>query len=146
MFYEAIGALFQNAGEALSTNHGGDKPRDVRDQREFRQITSLLKRIGAIWPDLFASLDQEIAVYEATLADVAVVYANAGLPAPHISTPDSDPLKRYRQVLSDLDLIVEHSHASSELPWASATITRVRSGLIEASDIQGRLVDHALAV
>ena len=120
MFYEAIGALFQNAGEALATRHSGEKPRDVRDQREFRQITSLLNRIGAIWPDLFASLDQEVDVLETTLDDVATIYAAAGIPGPAISAREIDPLKRYRRVLADLDVVVEFTHARAEQPWAKA--------------------------
>ncbi len=146
MFYEAIGALFTNAGEALSTRHGGDRPRDVRDQREFRQITSLLNRIGAIWPDLFASLDEEIGVLESARTDVLGIYAAAGITAPPIDAPNPDPLRRYRQVLADLDGIVEYSHSRASEPWAAQTISRVRRGLAESADIQGRLVDRALAV
>lgn len=146
MIYEAIGPLMRHAGEALTTRHGGSGPRDVRTDREFRQIATLMSRIGSIWPHLFDSLDRENRVFAATLDDVrARCGANrVDLPPPAVGSPD--PLVRYREALADLDVVLVALQDHLGEPWADAAVRRLRAGLAEAADIQGELIDQALAV
>jgi len=146
LFYEAIGALLEHAGETLTARHSDNQVRDVRDQREFRQITLLLARVAAIWPKLFVSLERELAVLERTIDDVADQLERAGAGLARTARPAADPLLRYRRAMTDLDSIVEFLHASRAEPWAAPAITRVRACLSEAAGIQGRLVDEALAL
>src|SRR5689334_13439427 len=103
LIYEAIGPLMRHAGEALTTRHSGTAPKDVRSDREFRQVATLLNRIGSIWPHLFDSLARENRVFEQTLKQVrAECSANsAELPPPTVAS--TDPLVRYRECLLDLD-------------------------------------------
>jgi len=146
LIYEAIGPLMRHAGEALTTRHSGTAPKDVRSDREFRQVATLLNRIGSIWPHLFDSLARENRVFEQTLERVrAECSANsAELPLPTVAS--TDPLVRYRECLVDLDRAVQALHIHAGEPWADAEIRRLRAGLAAAADIQGELIDQALAV
>lgn len=146
MIYEAIGPLMRHAGEALTTRHSGTVPKDVRSDREFRQVATLLNRIGSIWPRLFDSLARENRVFEQTLKQVrAECSANsAELPPPTVAS--TDPLVRYRECLLDLDRAVQALQTHAGRPWADAAIRRLRAGLATAADIQGELIDQALAV
>lgn len=146
MFYEAIGMLVEHAGETLTTRHGDGRDKDVRDQREFRQITTLLKRVGAMWPHVFTSLDTEVAVLERTLDGAVAAFPELRAQLSGTEGRAEDPLLRYRQVLADLDVVVLSLHGRPDDPAAVSAMRAVRRGLAEASEIQGRLVDLALAV
>lgn len=147
MFYEAIGTLIENSADALTERHGDGRVKDVRDEREFRQILLLLRRVGAIWPDLFASLEEEIGVLDKTLAEVVAACPDLGGQLPGTRAGRSqDPLRHYREVLADLDTLVVALHARPEDPAAALAARAVRRGLAAAAEIQGELVDRMLAV
>lgn len=146
MIYEAIGPLMRHAGEALTTRHSGTGPKDVRSDREFRQVATLLNRIGWIWPRLFDSLARENRVFEQTLEQVRAECAANAVELPSSTVISTDPLVRYRECLRDLDLAVQALQAHVGEPWADSAIRRLRAGLAAAADIQGELIDQALAV
>ena len=147
MFYESIGALLGQAGESLAA----DDPRlpvDERAQRERRQTTKLLRRIGAIWPQLFRALDEESAILEATLhtaAEALRAHRLAGTDG-RASTGEADPLVRYRRLLCELDELVIQLHEHSQETWAQDALRSLRRGLADAAEVQGRLVDDMLTV
>lgn len=145
MFYEAIGTLVEHAGETLTARHGDGREQDVRDQREFRQITTLLKRVALMWPHLFASLDEEIEVLTRTLDEAVSAAPDLAARLSSAAERAHDPLLRYRQVLADLDAIVIALHDRPDDPVAVGALRRTRKGLAEAAEIQGRLIDLALA-
>ncbi len=146
MFYESIGALLGQAGESIAA----DDPSllvDERAQRERRQTTKLLRRIGAIWPQLFQALDEESSILDATLhnaCEVAQAHHLAGIS--RTANREADPLVRYRRFLCELDELVIQLHEHSEETWAQDALRSLRGGLADAADVQGRLVDHMLTV
>jgi hypothetical protein len=146
VFYEAIGMLVEHAGETLTARHADGREKDVRDQREFRQITTLLKRVGAMWPHVFTSLEAELDVLERTLDGAVAALPELSGQVSGGADRSEDPLQRYRQVLADLDVVVVTLHDRAGDPTAATVVRAVRRGLAEAAEIQGRLVDLALAV
>jgi hypothetical protein len=147
VFYEAIGTLIANSADALTQRHGDGRVKDVRDEREFRQITLLLRRLAAIWPDLFRSLEDELTVLDEALAAAVAAYPGLRGRLPGTQAPrSSDPLTHYREVLADLDAVVIELHARHADPAAAAAARTVRRGLAAAAEVQGHLVDRALGV
>ena len=147
MFYEAIGTLIANSADALTERHGDGRVKDVRDEREFRQITLLLRRVAEIWPDLFSTLEEELAVLDETLAAAVEASPDLRVQLSATSAPrSSDPLTHYREVLADLDTVVIALHARHDDPVATTAARTVRRGLAAAAAVQGRLVDRALGV
>jgi hypothetical protein len=147
VFYEAIGTLIENSADGLIDRHGDGRVKDVRDEREFRQITLLLLRVAAIWPELFRSLEEELGVLDETLAEVVAACPDLSSQLPGTLTGRSqDPLKHYREVLADLDTVVVALHARHDDPAAALAARRVRRGLAAAAEVQGNLVDRMLAV
>ena len=147
MFYEAIGAQLARAAEALAADDPR-RPLDERGQRERRQTIKLLRRIGAIWPTLFRTLDEESAILEATLRSAAKAARAHRLDVTDesASADIADPLVRYRGLLSALDELVILLHEHGEEAWAQAALRSLRRGLADAAEVQGRLVDDMLAV
>ncbi|MCH2173926.1 hypothetical protein MK489_24360 [Myxococcota bacterium] len=146
MFYESIGSLLSQAAEVLKSDDP-DRPMDERGLRERRQITTLLRRIGAIWPELFQALSEESAVLEAALrrlGEVAREYRLVPASDDVVMTP-VDPLVRYRQLHQALDELVILFHEHGDEDWAQEALHDLRRGLAEAAEIQGRLVDGMLA-
>ena len=146
MFYESIGTLLGQAGDSIAA----DDPNvvvDERAQRERRQTTKLLRRIGAIWPQLFQALDEESSILDATLRTACEAARTHHL-AEISSTAGSeaDPLTRYRRLLCELDELVIQLHEHSDETWAQDALRSVRGGLADAAEVQGRLVDHMLTV
>jgi hypothetical protein len=149
MFYDLIGNLLVRGGEALRDRHGGGAPGDERTEREFRQIGLLMRRVGAIWPDLFTSLSRESAAL-GSARDQVFTLIERSVPAwtrpPVALCTADDPLRTYKSVLRDLDGVVDLLHEYHEEPWASEALCILRRGMAEAADIQGELVDRALSV
>ena len=146
MFYESVGALLGGAAEALAADDP-NRPVDERGQRERRQITVLLRRIGVIWPKLFQALEEESAILESTLrstAETARAHQLAAADGP-TSAGIADPLVRYRQLLFDLDQLVILLHEHGQEPWVQDALRSLRRGLADAAEVQGRLVDDMLA-
>jgi hypothetical protein len=145
MFYDMMGVVLGRGGVALRDRHSVGSLGDERDQREFRQISLLLRRVSAIWPDLFAALEEETAVLSATLTAVNEARQAVGMAVDDFPV-EPDPLKRYQSVNRGLEQAVIALHARHEEQWAADALHRLRLGLAEAADIQGRLVDTALDV
>ena len=144
MFYDAIGKLLGRASETLATPellHADD----VRSQRRLRQITVLLRRIGAIWPDLFAALAEECAILEATRSEAAAALRAHGLTISAEVSEASDLLERYAQLQTQLDALLIALYENIDEPWARDTLRSIRHGLAAAAEVQGRLVDGMLA-
>ena len=153
MFYESIGAQLVRAAEALTADDPS-RALDERGQRERRQITTLLRRVGVIWPKLFRALDEESEILEATRRAAAEA-VRAHRPIPDLpgeaaaeepaSAGIADPLQRYRRLQCELDELVILLHEHGREPWAQDAIGRLRRGLADAAEVQGRLVDEMLA-
>ncbi|MBJ22757.1 MAG: hypothetical protein GY910_28605 [bacterium] len=146
MFYESIGAQLSQVSEALAADDPS-RELDERGRRERRQMTTLLRRIGAIWPDLFCALKEESAILDATRRGALEAVRAKGLIAPgeNPGATASDPLERYRQLLCEIDELVILLHTQRGEAWAAETLRTLRGGLAEAAKIQGRLVDAMLA-
>ena len=146
MFYESIGAQLGRAAQALADDDPS-RSRDERGQRERRQIVSLLRRVGAIWPELFRALDEESKILEATLrsATAAARAQRLGPEGEPASAATVNPLARYRQLLCELDELVILLHEHGEQPWAQDALRSLRRGLADAAEVQGRVVDNMLA-
>ena len=142
LFYETIGPLLGRAADALE---GADLPAppDERRQRELRQIRTLLRRIRAIWPDMFHALAEETAILEATLR-AAISQANAHGLDPEGEGAAAGPLDRYRGLLGALDAMVILLQEHAEEVWAQDAMRSIRRGLADAAEVQGRLVDDML--
>ena len=162
MFYEAIGAQLGRAAESLAADDPS-LPMDERARRERRQTIKLLRRIGAIWPQLFLALDEESAILEATLRSASEAARSNHLPMRDDKHDDSidghdddketdggvgiaDPRARYRGLLLELDALVIRLHERGHEPWAQDALRSLRRGLSDAAQVQGRLVDDMLAV
>lgn len=150
MFYESIGPLLGGAARVLATDDPS-LPLDERGLRERRQALTLLRRIGVIWPSLFAALDEESEILDATLRGaVSVARAHQlippqGEPKPSEDVASEDPLERYRRLLFELDGLVVLLHEQGQEDWAQEAIRCLRRGLGDAEEVQGRLVDAMLA-
>ena len=146
MFYESIGVLLQQAAAALA-DEDSERVLDARGERERRQVTTLVRRIAAIWPKLFRSLDEETAILAETLTRATQATRSAQPRAPDESehSVDADPLTRYRALLCALDERVILLHANGQEAWAQEALRSLRSGLAAAAEVQGRLVDEMLS-
>ena len=141
MFYEGIGKLIGEAASMLAEERQGG---DAKDQRAQRGITTLLRRLGAVWPGVFDALREETRVLEATLDAARKVVVEHGLTlSPEPAVPD--PVGHYGALQRELDGLVERLHAQEGAAWAEAALRDVRRGLAEAAEVQGRLVDAMLA-
>ena len=147
MFYESIGAQLGRVAEALAADDPS-RPVDERGQRERRGRIKLLRRIGVIWPELFGALDEETAILEATVQSAAEA-ARAHRLAPadeRASARITNPLVRYRRLHYELDQLVILLHEHGQEPWAQDALRSLRRGLLDAAEVQGRLVDDMLTV
>ncbi len=144
MFYEVIGSLLARASQSLATGDAGRRD-DERGQRAFRQLVTLLRRIGAIWPQLFAALDEESEILRETLAAGQAALREHGLQARTGGGELAGPLQRYAQLERDLDAVVIALHEHEDEPWALEALADIRRGLAAAVAVQGRLVDDMLA-
>ena len=146
MFYELIGRLLAQASVALTSDEVGVAV-DERAQRERRQITALLRRVAAIWPELFSALQEECRILEKTACDVAEAAAAHGLaPAKSRSVPGvAEPLLRYTELQCELDEWVILLRTHDGQAWAQEALRTLREGLGDAAEVQGRLVDQMLA-
>jgi hypothetical protein len=146
VFYESIGALLGGAAGALQSDDPG-RPLDERGQRERRQVTVLLRRVGAVWPSLFRTLREESEILEKTRREAADIVEThrLGSAEPPLSASIADPLLRYRKLLCEVDelVIVLHEHEGDA--WARDALRSLRRGLAAAAEAQGRLVDAMLA-
>ena len=141
MFYEGIGKLLAEAATMLAAGPQGG---DVKAQRAQRGITTLLRRLGAVWPGVFDALRDETVVLERTISVARKVAAEHGLDlAPEPSVPD--PVGHYGALQRELDTLVEHFHAAGDAAWAQTALRDIRRGFAEAAEVQGRLVDAMLA-
>lgn len=158
MFYESIGAQLGRAAESLAADDP-NQPIDERGQRERRQTIKLLRRIGAIWPQLFQALDEESAILEATLRSASEAARANDLTLQNnkhedkhedketdTSAGNANPLARYRGLLLELDGLVIRLHERGHEPWAQDALRSLRRGLSDAAQVQGRLVDEMLLV
>ncbi len=146
LFYETIGSLVSGAGERLVRSDLASE-QDERGQREFRQITTLLRRVGVIWPQLFSALAEESAILEETLRGAAAAARDYELtPGDADAVAEiADPLARYSRLLAALDAMVVLLYEHHDEPWAQDAVRSLRRGLAAAAEVQGRLVDAMLA-
>jgi hypothetical protein len=145
MFYELIGILLTRGGVALSERHGPNASDDERNQREFRQIALLMRRLGAVWPQLFKSLAEESEILSTTLNRLRAPLSRAGVAVPAAVDECPDPLERYRLLARELERAVIALHEHHRDRWAAEALHELRRGLADAAEVQGRLVDLALA-
>ena len=117
---------------------------DVKAQRARRGNTTLVRRLGAVWPAVFSALRDETAVLETTLADACRVAAEHGIEIEREASV-ADPVGHYAALQRDLDTVVERLHAAGDEAWAQSALRDMRRGFAEAADVQGHLVDAMLA-
>ena len=85
MFCETLGRLLVQASEELvGATHSADDP---RRQREVRQIATLLRRTGVIWPRLFETLECECGLLEAACGEVCAAFQANGMARPACPDP-----------------------------------------------------------
>jgi len=146
VFYELIGRLLVQAAASLAADRPGELD-DERWQRERRRITALLRRMGAIWPQLFRALREESSILEETLRRAIEVGRARGLrEADSSALPESeDPLAHYRALHCSLDEWVVVLREHDQEAWAQDALVALRAGLGDAAEVQGRLVDEMLA-
>ncbi|MBW2423757.1 MAG: hypothetical protein JRG86_05890 [Deltaproteobacteria bacterium] len=142
MFYDALGSMLGQAGEALSRQNEAS-PDDARAQRDRRQLALLLRRTRAIWPELFSTLGGEIEVLEGALELANARLAELGL-EPLALSERTDPLARYRETNRALDRAIRKLTTTSK--GSEAALCAIRARLAEAAEIQGRLIDQMLAI
>lgn len=126
-----------------------DRPEEIDDERaarERRQLTALLRRVSAIWPDLFRAIDEECSILGETLrAASEAARANGLAVAESPSASGSrDPLARHRELLVGLDELVLLLHEQGHEAWAQDALRGLRRGLADAAEVEGRLVDGML--
>jgi hypothetical protein len=141
MFYEGIGKLVAESAALLAVGHEGG---DAKAQRAQRGVTTLLRRLGAVWPGLFCTLRDETAVLEATLAAARKAASAQGVDV-ESEAEVSDPVGHYGALQRELDHFVEAFHAAGDPEWAQSALRGMRRGFAEAAEVQGRLVDEMLA-
>jgi hypothetical protein len=141
MFYEGIGKLLAEAASLLAA---GQKGGDAKAQRAQRGITTLLRRLGAVWPGVFDALRDETSVLEVTLASARKVATEHGIEIEREARV-TDPVGHYGALQRELDAIVERFHAAGDEAWAQSALRDIRRGFAEAAEVQGRLVDAMLA-
>lgn len=140
MFYEGIGRLLSRAAVMLAASDAGD---DAKAQRANRGLTVFLRRLGAVWPDLFGALRDEIAVLEDTLERARKAAATHDIELPR-EAPSDDPVAHYGGLERELDALVACFH-EADADWAQEALRDIRHGMLEAAEIQGRVVEGMLA-
>jgi hypothetical protein len=146
MFYELVGKLLENSGEALIAPTLDDSMDVEREQRQVRQIALLMRRVGAILPDMFSRLERETEVLSSTLDSVVHDIREAGHDWEITVAWPRDPLDRYRVLNAELERTVVLLHSYYEEAWANVALSTLRRGMLQAAEIQGELVDRALSV
>ena len=144
MFYETLGRLLAQASEELAgaTHSAGDP----RRERELRQIATLLRRTGAIWPRLFETLERECGLLETAWSEVCTAFETNGVARPASFDPASktDRLAHHRALEKALDDAVRVL-GETEAPWARAAARGLRNRLAEVEAVRGELVDAMFA-
>lgn len=141
MLYEEPGQLLSRAGQLLASGNV-----DEQVLTQLRSIGVQLKRLGAMWPDLFITLAQENAILLKARADVAAHMRGHDIGLPHLGGPDpEDPINLYRHLLKQLNdalpLLHQHRHDAS-----AAALTSLRQAIREAGRVQAQMVDKAWLV
>ena len=149
MFYDAFADLIAQSGDALETREANHSE-DPRFRREGRQIATLLRRTGAVWAELFSTLEAENRILERGLETAHQRISAAGnsleVAADVASALEAAPLQRYRALNLALDGAIKHLAPLAQEAWAEDALYEIRSALAEAAQTQGRLVDRMLEV
>ena len=146
MFYDLVAKLLENSGDALTSPTVNGSMDAEREQRQFRQIALLMRRVGAILPHMFSTLDRETKVLSSTLDSVVQGIREAGHDWEIRDPWPPDPLERYQALNSELERTVFLLHSHHEEAWANVALSTLRQGTLHAAEIQGELVDRALRV
>jgi len=144
MFYETLGRLLVQASEELvGATHSADDP---RRQREVRQIATLLRRTGVIWPRLFETLECECGLLEAACGEVCAAFQANGMARPACPDPatGTDRLAYHRALEKALDDAVR-ALGETDAPWARAAARALRDRLAQVEAVRGELVDAMFA-
>lgn len=144
MFYETLGRLLTQASEDLEVaTHSADDP---RRERQLRQIATLLRRTGAIWPRLFDAVECECGLLETAWSEVCAAFEANGvaLPATFDPTSKTDRLAHHTALEKALDDVVR-ALGETEAPWARAAAGELRNRLAEVEAFRGELVDAMFA-
>ncbi len=142
MFYDEPGSLLRRAGELLSRTEAPDEA----FLAQLRLIGVQLKRLGAMWPDLFSTLDAENRILLAAHADiVACVPQSLAVRIVADDEQPADPVllnaALLRQLNDMLPVLHEHRHEA----WGAAALQRLRRAVADAAGVQGALTDKAWA-
>jgi hypothetical protein len=145
MFYDTLGRLVGQASKALVATAG--EAEDPRRAREIRQVATLLRRTGAIWPALFSTLDRECRLLEAAWSEARAALEANGAPLPEArdldAVEEADRLAYARALEQVLDDVVG-TLAERDEPWARGAALALRKRLAEVELLRGELVEAML--
>jgi hypothetical protein len=141
MLYDEPAEMLRRAGALLTS---GEVAAMTADQR--RAVGVQLARLGAMWPDLFVTLDRENDVLTRARDEVASRLSALGDAGALESDDPVDPIERYRHVLRQLNDALPRLHAQRHTDDGAAALATLRQALHSAGEIEARMVDKAWAV
>ena len=150
---EALAVAVLNPPSAMELAGGDIGPDDLvrvaqpGEAEELREhdLAAFLRRTGAVWPDLFATLQEETTALERSLT-MANAHLSAAGRAQIPTSDEEEPLARYNAIQRALDDAIQAFAPVAEDQWAEQALRELRNGLAEAAVIQGRLVDRMLEI
>ena len=143
MFYEILGLLIRQAATSIESLPLGPGL-GARGERDLRRVLLLLSRAGAMWPGIFAALAEENRILRRTLEGARAALTTGSGTNGAALPEDEDPLALHDQLLRQLDDCVAALHAAGA-EWSRNALRAVRSGLLEAAEVQRRLIETAAA-
>jgi hypothetical protein len=150
MFALMAGDLLSRTAAGLS--EGSLLSDDDHAVVQRRRAVSLLRRVGRIWPRLFAALEEQNAVL-ARAADGARGAleqhglgpvgrsAHSGGTTAQTSVSRAGPLGTYATLLAELDGLVVALHDAGQAEWARQSRRQLRRDLAAAAAIEAALVE-----
>lgn len=142
--YDVPGSVLHQAADVVARHADRDSHPDAR--RELGDVARVLRRIAAMWPGMFETLEEENRVLAASLQTVRAAAAVAGDPGPGGEGPAAhpDPLLRYRSSLMEMDAWRRHLRGVDE-QWAADALRTIRRAIATSAHVQGAIVDLAFA-
>src|SRR5262245_23898150 len=113
MLYDEPAAMLRRAGEMMVSGELA-----ALTPAQQRTIGIQLARLGAMWPDMFATLASENEVLTAARDQVAgALDANGHAGRLAVAEDPDDPIERYRHVLCQLNDVLPVLHDARGNEW-----------------------------
>jgi hypothetical protein len=151
MFALMAGDLLSRTAAALSD--GSLLSDDDHAVVQRRRAVSLLRRVGRIWPRLFAALEEQNSVLARAAEGARGALDQHGLgpegrsaeaggtEAQRMDVNRAGPLDTYAALLAELDGLVVALHDAGPAEWARQTRRRLRCDLAAAAAIEAALLE-----